>query len=257
MCDALEAAGITPFYGTLGDAWTGMPSWNAIGAYAAQDGFFDELRAEGENVGPDSAVSFQKDFPDVMAKQAELFSYMQDGYRGQTYDDGNAAFARGESAMMLQGIWAVNQIKSIDPDVNVAIFPYPVPEDPDDRILVSGVDVAVTMAKDTPHRAEALRFIEYLFDVGVIEDFAASQNMIPSVIGAELSDDPALQSVKPYFDEGRITGFIDHQVPPSIPLTPTIQQFLFDGNVDATLSTLDNEWRKVAARAIPVTGENE
>ncbi|MFD0995722.1 raffinose/stachyose/melibiose transport system substrate-binding protein [Pseudoclavibacter chungangensis] len=257
VCDALEAAGITPFYGTLGDAWTGMPSWNGIGAYAAQDGFFDELRAEGENVGPDSAVSFQKDFQDVMAKQAELFSYMQDGYRGQMYDDGNAAFARGESAMMLQGIWAVNQIKSINPDVNVAIFPYPVPEDPDDRILVSGVDVAVTMAKDTPHRAEALRFIDYLFEVGVIEDFAASQNMIPSVIGAELSDDAALQSVKPYFDEGRITGFIDHQVPPSIPLTPTIQQFLFDRNADATLSTLDNEWRKVAARTIPVTGDDK
>ena len=111
--------------------------------------------------------------------------------------------------------------------------------------------------RDTPHREEALRFIEYLFDVGVIEEFAASQNMIPSVEGAELSDDPALQSVKPFFDEGKITGFIDHQVPPSIPLVAIVQQFLFDGDADAALSTLDSEWRKVAARTIPVTGDEE
>lgn len=257
VCDALEAAGITPFYGTLADSWTGMPSWNALGAYASQDGFFDDLRAEGEEVGSGSAVSFEKDFPEVMAQQAELFSYMQEGYRGRTYDDGNAAFARGESAMLLQGIWALNPVKAINPDIKAAIFPYPAADDPDDRLLVSGVDVVVTMAKDTPHREEALRFIEYLFDVGVIEEFAASQNMIPSVEGAELSDDPALQSVKPFFDEGKITGFIDHQVPPSIPLVAIVQQFLFDGDADAALSTLDSEWRKVAARTIPVTGEEE
>lgn len=257
VCEALEAAGITPFYGTLADSWTGMPSWNALGAYASQGGFFDDLRAEGEDVGADSAVSFEKDFPEVMAQQAELFSYMQEGYRGRTYDDGNAAFARGESAMLLQGIWALNPVKAINPDIKAAIFPYPAADDPDDRLLVSGVDVVVTMAKDTPHREEALRFIEYLFDVGVIEEFAASQNMIPSVEGAELSDDPALQSVKPFFDEGKITGFIDHQVPPSIPLVAIVQQFLFDGDADAALSTLDSEWRKVAARTIPVTGDEE
>lgn len=255
VCDALQAAGIAPFYGTLADAWTGMPSWNALGAYPTQDGFFDEMRAEGENVGPDSAVSFEKDFIDVMAQQGQLFSYMQEGYRGRTYDDGNAAFANGETAMLLQGIWALSPIKGINPDIDAAIFPYPAADDPADRLLVTGVDVVVTMGRDTPHREEALRFIDYLFDQGVIEEFAASQNMVPSVIGAELSDDPALQSVKPFFDDGQITGFIDHQIPPSIPLTAIVQQFLFDGDADAALATLDSEWRKVAARTIPVTGD--
>ena len=111
------------------------------------------------------------------------------------------------------------------------------------------------MGKNTPHKEEAMRFINYLFEVGVIEDFAASQNMVPSVEGAEISDDPSLQSVKPFFDEGKITGFIDHQIPPSIPLAAIDQQFLFTGNAEAALATLDSEWRKVAARTIPVTGE--
>ena len=250
VCEKLDAAGITPFYGTLADSWTGLPSFNALGAYPAQGDFFDKMREEGENVGPDSEVSFQKDFPEALEQQYELYSYMQDGYRGKTYDDGNAAFANGEVAMLLQGIWAINPIKGINPDIEAAIFPYPGTDSPDDRLLVSGVDVAVLIGKDTPHLEEAERFVQYLFETQVIEDFAASQNMVPSVMDAELSDDPTLQSVKPYFDDEKITGFIDHQIPPSIPLAAIIQQFLFDGDADAALQTLDNEWAKVAARTI-------
>ncbi|MEZ0447271.1 ABC transporter substrate-binding protein [Cellulomonas sp. ICMP 17802] len=255
VCDKLKAAGITPFYGTLADSWTGLPSFNALGAYPAENGFFDSMRKEGKDLSADSKVSFQKDFATTLDQQATLFSYMQDGYRGKTYDDGNAAFANGEAAMLLQGIWALSPIKAVNPDIKAGIFPYPATDNPDDRVLVSGVDVAVTMPKNGPHTAEALRFVNYLFDKGVIEKFAASQNMVPSVKGAQLSDDPALQSVKPYFDDGRIAGFIDHQVPPSIPLAAIDQQFLFDGNAKAALATLDSEWRKVAARTIPVTGE--
>ena len=62
VCDELQDAGITPFYGTLADSWTGLPSFNALGAYPAQGDFFDQMREEGENVGPDSSVSFEKDF---------------------------------------------------------------------------------------------------------------------------------------------------------------------------------------------------
>ncbi len=253
LCEQLQDLGITPFAGTIGDNWTVMPSWNAIGAYAAQGGFFDAMRDEGENVGPDSPVSFEKNFTDTMERQHELFSYAQDGYRGATYDDGSALFARGEVAMLMQGIWALSPVKNINPDIDAAIFPYPVPEDPADRVLVSGVDIVVTMPKDGPREAEAQRFIDYLFSDEVIEEFAASQTMIPAVESAQLSDDPALQSVAPYFDAGRITGFIDHQVPAAIPLTGIVQQAVLDGDGSGAMRTLDHEWRTVAARTIPVT----
>lgn len=256
LCQTLQERGITPFATSLAENWTAMPSWNGIGAYYAQDGFFDKMRAEGDAVGPDAPVSFEADFPEAMAKQAELFQYSQDGYRGASYDDSTSLFAQGEAAMMLQGIWALSPVKAVNPDIDAAIFPYPVPEDPADRMLVSGVDVTVTMARDTPHKEEALRFIEFLFRPDVIERFAAAQTMVPSVVDAELSDDPALQSIAPYFDEGRITGFIDHQVPTAIPLTGVVQQFLYDGDADAALRTLDNEWRKVAARTITPNEED-
>lgn len=257
VCDKLQAAGIAPFAGTLADAWTGLPSWNGLGAYAAQDDFFGKLRAAGEELTPDSPTSFSRDFADVLARQAQLYQYTQDGYRGANYDDGSALFANGEAAMLLQGIWALSPVKKINPDIDAAIFPYPAPGGPDDRLLVTGVDIVVTMPKNAKHPREAMRFIEFMFSRDVIQRFAASQNMIPSVQGAQLPDDPAITSVAPYFADGRITGFIDHQVPAAIPLTNTVQQFLFDGDAAEALATLDKEWAKVAARTIPMQEQEE
>ena len=65
-----------------------------------------------------------------------------------------------------------------------------------------------------------------------------------------------IQSVAPWFEEGRITGFIDHQVPTAIPLTGVVQQYLYDDNLQGALGTLDNEWRKVAARTITTNEED-
>ena len=250
VCEKLQAAGITPFYGTLADSWTTLPSFNGMGAFAARDGFFDKMREAGENVDPAKSPSFSVDFADIAEKQNTLYSYAQDGYRGRTYDDGNAAFARGEVAMYMQGIWALNPIKQANPDIEAGIFPYPVSDNPDDRVLVSGVDVAVMIGRDTPHMEEAKRFVDYLYRPDVIEEFAKSQNMIPAVTSAKWSDDPALQDVKPFFDDGKIAGFIDHQVPAGIPLDSIVTRGLMDNNLMSALATLDNEWAKVAARTI-------
>lgn len=250
VCDALVEAGITPFYGTLADSWTVLPSFNGLGAYPAQGDFFEKMREQGGSTGANSEVSFQKDFAQAAERQAILYSYAQDGYRGSTYDDGNAAFARGEVAMYMQGIWAINPIKQANPDVDAAIFPYPSTDVPDERLLVSGVDVAVAIGAYTPHFEEAKKFVEFMFRSDIIERFAMSQNMIPSVMDAKWSEDAALQSVKPFFDAGQIAGFIDHQVPAGIPLDSIVSRGLMENDPVGAMATLDKEWAKVAARTI-------
>ena len=252
VCEKLKAAGITPFYGTVADAWTTLPSFNGLGAYAARDGFFDTMREQGTDIGPDSAVSFQKNFTEPMQRQLTLFGYAQDGWRARTYDDGNAAFANGEVAMLMQGIWALNPIRQANPDVDAAIFPYPAPEGEgaDQRLLVTGVDVVVTMGKGAAHPEEARRFFDYLFQPEVIEKVAKSQSMFPSLREADYPDDPAIQELAPFFDGGHIAGFVDHHVPASIRLDPLVQQGLFDADPSVTLQQLDRQWREYAARTV-------
>ena len=60
-CDALKAAGVTPFYATWKDDWTVAQGWfdYSVGGQVDTIDFFDKLAEAGTDVGPDSPVSFQ------------------------------------------------------------------------------------------------------------------------------------------------------------------------------------------------------
>ncbi|TDX77405.1 raffinose/stachyose/melibiose transport system substrate-binding protein [Rathayibacter sp. PhB151] len=248
VCDTLVAAGITPFYGALLDNWTGAPAFNALGGQLQPEGFFDAMRAEGADLGPDSPVSFSKDYALAMERLGQLFSYTQEGSFGRGYDDGNQAFAAGEAAMYPQGIWAINPVRTNNPDIDLGVFPYPVLDDPADTKVTSGVDVAVAIGRGTAKLEAARRFVAFLLDPAVVEPYVESQAAFSPLVGAAPNSDPTLAELQPYFEQGRLIGFVDHQIPASIPLNPTLQAFLASGDADAALRTLDSEWRKVAAR---------
>ncbi|PPF26807.1 sugar ABC transporter substrate-binding protein [Rathayibacter tritici] len=248
VCDALTAAGVTAIYGALLDNWTGSPAFNALGGQLQPDGFFDAMRAEGATLGPDSPVSFSKDYASTMERLGQLFSYTQEGSFGCSYDDGNRAFAAGEAAMYPQGIWAINPVRTNNPDIDLGVFPYPVLDDPAHTRVTSGVDVAIAIGRGTPKLEAARRFVDFLLTPGVVEPYVESQAAFSPLVNAAPTADPTLAELQPYFEQGRLVGFVDHQIPASIPLNPTLQEFLASGDADAALRTLDSEWRKVSAR---------
>lgn len=239
VIDTLEQAGVTPFYGTLLDAWTTLPVWNQLASNVPPEDFWQQLR--------DDETTFQEDHRVVAERMALLFDHaQQDTLFERGYDDGNQAFARGESAMYMQGSWAIPVIRSFEPDFEIGTFPLPT-EDPDETRLVTGVDVALTMGRDAEHPEEVLTFFEWLLSPEVQQRYANDQAAIPAARDL-FTDEPALQPLQPWFEEERLVGFADHQVPASIPLDAKNQQFLIDGDTDAYLSTLDSDWDKVALR---------
>lgn len=247
--DTFQAAGITPIYGTLKDQWTVQPAFNNLGGALAPDGFFADLRAEGANVGPDSEVSFSADYREAAEKLKTLFSYNQPNRDSRDYNAGNKAFADGESAMYLQGTYAIAAILENNPDLDLGTFPYPSSNDPAKNVLVTGVDVVLAVGRDTPHRAEAEKFIAYLMQPEIVDEYGAAQATFAPLRDAAPSTNPYLAGLNEFVEDGQITGYIDHQIPPAVPLAPILQQFILDGDTDSFLATLDNEWRKVAARS--------
>lgn len=247
--DTFQAAGVTAFYGTLKDQWTVLPAFNNLGAALQPENFFDDLRAEGADVGPDSAVSFSKDYADVAEKLVKLFSYNQKDAASRDYNAGNKAFADGESAMYLQGTFAIAPILANNPDLDLGTFPYPASNDESQNVLVTGVDVLLAAGRDTPHRAEVDKFIAYLMQPEHVAAYGEAQSTFSPLLDAEPSTNPYLAGLNDFVAQGRITGYVDHQIPASIPLQPLAQQVVLDGDADKFLTDLDNEWRKVAARS--------
>jgi raffinose/stachyose/melibiose transport system substrate-binding protein len=236
--EKFKAAGVPPFYFTLKDAWTALPAFNALASNLPPENFFEELEADRS--------SFRDEYGEVAERLKRLFSYGQPDRFSRDYNSGNQAFAQGKAAMYLQGSWAIPTVRTFKPAFDIGTFALPADE-PDATLLVSGVDVAITMGREPEHPEESLEFVNYLMSRDLVTAYAKEQSAIPTLEGT-LPADPALAGVIPYFEQQRLVGFADHHIPPSIPLPPITQQFLIDGDEDAYLETLDNEWDKVARR---------
>lgn len=234
-----QAAGITPFYGMLADAWTAQAPLAPLTAQTAPEGFF-EARFAGD-------TTFAEGWREAAEKELELFEYTQADPAAFGYQEGTVAFAAGGSAMLLLGSYAVPQIRSFEPDFTVGSFPLPATDDPADTRLVSGVDVLVTAGAGGAHPEESRRLVEFLLEPDAVQDYAEQQVAIPALAGAT-NPDPALAGIQPYIDQRRLVGFDDHQFIPAIPLGPLLQQFLIDEDTDAFLDGLDGAWDRVAQR---------
>ncbi|GGN93804.1 ABC transporter substrate-binding protein [Saccharibacillus kuerlensis] len=236
----IQDAGITPFYLTYKDDWTSNLLFNALAPNIAGIDFFLQRR--------ENEVSFQDDvMREVAEKTKAVLPYGTNDNFGRTYADGNRAFANGEAAMYIQGTWAIPEIRKANADIDLGFFATPTGDDAESNNLVSGVDTLLAVSESTPHREEALKFIEFLLEDENISQYIEEQTAFSAVEGID-QDDPALTELQPYFESGRLVDFADHYIPAAVQLNSLVQSFLQQGDVDAFLKRLDSEWDKVANR---------
>ena len=118
MCEKFKSKNITPIYQTYGDNWTtqqGLFDYTAGGMIDVA-AFYQGLVREGTNLGPDSPVSFEKDFTAPCKQMLTLAPYFNENPIAKHYADGNLAFANGQAGMYMQGPWAVGQVLAIKPE---------------------------------------------------------------------------------------------------------------------------------------------
>lgn len=231
--------GVTPFYGMLADSWTAQSPLAPLSAQL-QPGDFFEQRFEDR-------TTFTEGWASTAQELAQLYEYTQPDPLSKGYEDGTAAFAQGESAMLLLGSYAVPQIRLSKPDFTVGSMALPATDDPSRTTLVSGVDVVLTASREGDHPEEVDRFLAFLMQESVMSAYCEAQVAVPTLEGLT-NDDPALAGVSEYIESGRIVGFTDHQFIPAIPLAPLLQSFLISGDEKTFLHDLDSDWDKVADR---------
>jgi raffinose/stachyose/melibiose transport system substrate-binding protein len=235
-----QDAGLVPFFHTWQEAWTTLPPFNVLAQVIPEEDFWEQ-RLAGE-------TSFSEAWPPVVQAQLELEELGPPDPFRYDYNTGNRAMADGESAMYLQGIWAIPSIREINPDVAISSFVLPASNDPQRNRLVSGVDVVLTMPKQETDRTEAaLTFLRWLTTEDPAKQYITEQYAFSAVQGVA-QDDPALAPLNDEFESGNIVGFADHNIPSSIPLANLLQGALIDGDVDGFLTELDRQYDAVQAR---------
>ncbi|MFC9336399.1 ABC transporter substrate-binding protein [Arthrobacter sp. NPDC057009] len=249
-CGKFRAAGITPIYGTFKDNWTlgqGMFDYVAGGSLDIAD-FFARLTAKGADISADAKESFTSNFGPVLPKMLELAAFSQKGATSKNYADGNAAFAKGEAAMYLQGPWALSQLVAANKNVPLGSFPLPVTNNPADTKARVNVDMALSITRNTPNMAAARRFVSYLLDPSVVNAYNGKNAAFSPLKGAPAVDNPQITGLAASVREGRYYQGATTYFPPSVPLYNYVQSFVYGKNGKQFLSALDDEWRRVAER---------
>lgn len=250
VCDTLEAAGITPFYGTFADNWTVGQGWYdyAVGGMLDTVSFFDDLAEEGVDVGPTSAVSFQKDQAEPVEKMLELSEYVNADAASRGYGDGNTAMAKGEAAMYLQGPWALGEIAKAAPDLELGMFPLPVTDDPDDLKVRINMDLAAWIPEASSHQEAARAFLDYLYQPEIIQAYNDSQlGFTPTEDAPPVSDERIL-GLQKYIDAGEMYQGSTQLVPRAIPIHNYVQAIMLGSDPQRILSNIDADYARLAFR---------
>jgi raffinose/stachyose/melibiose transport system substrate-binding protein len=249
-CETFAAAGVTPIYATYAEPWTvgqGLYDY-AVGGMLDTVSFFEELQAEGTDVGPDSAVSFEKDQAEPVDRMLQLTRYVNDDAASRGYPDGNTAMAQGKAAMYMQGPWALSEIAKTSPDLEVGTFPLPMTNDSADTKVRINVDLAVWIPEASAHQEAARKFVDYLFQPEVIGDYNAEQLGFDPTTSAVSPTDARILGLAPYVEANKVYQGSSVLVPRAIPLMNYTQALVLGESPEEILRTIDADYARLAFR---------
>ena len=237
LCEQIKAEGeVLPLYLGFLDTWTILSPWNSMLVELVPPDHIRKVNA-GE-------AKFADYYREPAEKLLKLLEYGEDGPMAYSYEDACTAFARGQSAMFPCGSFAVPQILGANPEMNIGLFAMPASDDPDDRIVVSGVDLCWNMTTaNEDHREQIYEVIDFLNKPENLQTYIDDQKAIPCTEG-DFTLDPLFDDIQEFLDEGKVIDYPDHSYPSGMACDAQLQAFLMDGDVDAFLANWDNLWQR-------------
>lgn len=235
LCEEIQAEGILPFYFGFRDTWTCLAPWNSLAV-----GLAPADTCRNVNAGE---TTFTDEYRETAEKCMEMVSYGPDDPFAYGYNDACTAFARGESAMYPIGSYAVPQILSVNPEMNIDSFVTPGNDDPSENTLNSGVDLMFAVTAECENKEAAYEVLDFLLEDENIQKYIDDQNAVPCKEG-DFDLAPMLDGMLPFIESGNMTDYQDHYYPSEMAVDAQIQTFLINQDVDAFLAKFDKDWQR-------------
>ena len=238
LCEQIESEGIQPLYLGYKDTWTCLAPWNALAV-----GLTPSDTCAQVNQGN---TTFTDNYREVAEKTEALLEYAEPNPYAYGYNDACTAFAREESAMYTIGNYAIPQIKSVNPDINIDSFTFPANESEADNVLNSGVDLHFSVMKETKNKEAVYEVLRFLYEDETINIYLEDQGGIACKEG-DFELPAELEGMRAYIEAGRMTDYQDHHYPSEMSVDAMIQTFLLDESdnaVDTFLARFDSDWER-------------
>ena len=238
LCDTIKSTGTNPLYLGYKDTWTCLAPWNALAVGLAPSDVCSRVNS--------GDTTFKAEYAEVAEKIKVLLDYAEPNPYAYSYNDACTAFARGESAMYPIGSYAVPQILSVNPDMNIDSFTFPANDNEADNVLNSGIDLQFSVMKESKNKDAAYEVLRFLFEDETVRIYLDDQGGVPCKEGDfELPE--FLNGMKQYIEDDRMSDFHDHHYPSEMSVDALIQTYLMDGSENSAetfLDRFDNEWAR-------------
>ena len=200
----LEENGVTPFAMGFKDAWTIKPVSlvAASSAIYGKDITWDAKKNSGE-------ASFTGTEGWSTTFELTRMVYMHGNTRTAFDTDYNGAcamMANGEAAMMINGLWALEPIRQINPDVNLGMMAMPATENAADTKLFQFPDFGLSVSASTAHPEECKLFLEFLTRPEIAELWCSTSKLFSAVKGVSVDFDPLAEDVQQRRRQGLHAG---------------------------------------------------
>lgn len=251
LCEEIQAEGILPLYFGFKDTWTCLAPWNALAVGLADADICQQVN-RGE-------ATFTEAYRETAEKMKELLNYAEPNPYAYGYNDACTAFARGEAAMYPIGSYAIPQIKSVNPDMNIDSFTFPANDNEVGNVLNSGIDLQFCVMQNTEKKEAVYEVLEFLYQDEIIQLYIDDQGAVPCKEG-DFTLAPELDGMSPYIEEGRMADYQDHYYPTGMAADAMIQTFLMDTSdnaVDTFLTRFDTDWVRYNKDLIRMVQEYE
>ena len=239
LCEDIQQKGMQPLYFGFRDTWTCLAPWNAIAVDVADAEICLQVNA--------GLATFSEGYRPVAEITKSLLKYAQPDPVAYSYNDACTAFARGESVMYVIGSYAVPQIKSVNPDINIDSFVFPASNNKEDNVLNSGNDLQWSVMAGNESKKEAIyEVLNFLYEDENIQTYLDDQSAVPCKKG-DFELPSMLDGMKPYIENDRMADYQDHHYPAEMAVDAMIQTYLVDNSENATdtfLTKFDNDWAR-------------
>lgn len=233
LCETIQSEGILPFYFGFKDTWTCLAPWNALAVDLSPSDVCQQVNAGSTN--------FSAEYRETAEKILQLVQYGEEGPFAYGYNDACTAFANGESAMYTIGSYAVPQIKSVNPDMDIDSFVMPGSNNVEDQTLNSGVDLQFCVTAACENKEAAYEVLNFLLEDENVQAYLDDQNAVPCKSG-DFNLAPNLDGMKEFIASGNMTDYQDHYYPSEMAVDAQIQTYLIEQDVDAFLEKFDTDW---------------
>ncbi|TKI56866.1 extracellular solute-binding protein [Brevibacillus antibioticus] len=182
----LKEKGIVPISFGAKEGWLLSLSHGVIApaSYSGTDYLDKLLKGESDLKSAEFLQSVQR--------MHELIPYFPENYVGLELNDMRTLFATEKAAMFINGSFELEGIKKLNPDLPLDFFPMPT--DDGKQVLTTWVDGSYAVNAKSKHKAEALKFMEFMATKKFGELFANQFKRISAVPGVS-TDDPLVNKM--------------------------------------------------------------